>query len=68
MVVISKRSAVALLGGHYLYHCEDTQIHQVTYNHKVDKPAEEQKYSHVHSAEFQVSIMTHPCSLSFISG
>jgi phosphatidylinositol 3,5-bisphosphate 5-phosphatase len=44
MVVISKRSVVALLGGHYLYHCEDTQIYQVTYNHKVDKPAEEQKY------------------------
>lgn len=43
MVVISKRSVVALLGGHYLYHCEDTQVYQVTYNHKVDKPAEEQK-------------------------
>jgi hypothetical protein len=34
---------VALLGGHYLYHCDDTMMYQVTYNQKVEKPSEEQK-------------------------
>ena len=26
MVLISQRSAVALLGGHYIYHCDETQV------------------------------------------
>ncbi|TFY79848.1 hypothetical protein EWM64_g4164 [Hericium alpestre] len=26
MILITKRSVVALLGGHYVYHCEDTEI------------------------------------------
>lgn len=43
MVVISKRSHVALLGGHYLYHCESTEIIPVCINQKVDKQAEEQR-------------------------
>lgn len=43
MVVISKRSVVALLGGHYIYHCEGTDIVPVCFNHKIDKPAEEQR-------------------------
>ncbi|KAI6118116.1 SacI homology domain-containing protein [Pisolithus sp. B1] len=43
MIVISKRSSVALLGGHYLYHCESTEIIPVCFNNKVDKPAEEQR-------------------------
>ncbi|KDQ17280.1 hypothetical protein BOTBODRAFT_105836 [Botryobasidium botryosum FD-172 SS1] len=43
MVLIAQRSVVALLGGHYVYHCEDTSMYQVTYNQKVEKPAEEQR-------------------------
>ncbi|KAF8306902.1 hypothetical protein DL93DRAFT_2065154 [Clavulina sp. PMI_390] len=43
LVAISKRTVVALLGGHYIYHCEDTQMYQVTYNQKVERPSEEQR-------------------------
>jgi phosphatidylinositol 3,5-bisphosphate 5-phosphatase len=43
MIMISKRSVVALLGGHYLYHCENTDIVPVSFSHKVEKPAEEQR-------------------------
>ncbi|KAH0834053.1 putative polyphosphoinositide phosphatase [Lanmaoa asiatica] len=43
MIVISKRSVVALLGGHYLYHCESTDIIPVCVNHKIEKPTEEQR-------------------------
>lgn len=43
MIVISKRTVVALLGGHYLYHCEGTDIIPVCSNHKIEKPAEEQR-------------------------
>ncbi|KIJ60428.1 hypothetical protein HYDPIDRAFT_98752 [Hydnomerulius pinastri MD-312] len=43
MIVISKRSVVALLGGHYLYHCESTEVVPVSFNHKIEKPAEEQR-------------------------
>ncbi|TFK37658.1 SacI homology domain-containing protein [Crucibulum laeve] len=43
MILISKRSVVALLGGHYLYHCESTDIIPICFNHKVEKPAEEQR-------------------------
>lgn len=43
MIVISKRSVVALLGGYYLYHCENTEMIPVPSNHKIDRPAEEQR-------------------------
>ncbi|KAH7882226.1 SacI homology domain-containing protein [Phlebopus sp. FC_14] len=43
MIVIIKRSPVALLGGHYLYHCESTEMIPVCFNHKIEKPAEEQR-------------------------
>ncbi|KAJ7063534.1 polyphosphoinositide phosphatase [Mycena amicta] len=43
MILITKRSYVALLGGHYLYHCENTEIIPVCFNHKIEKPAEEQR-------------------------
>ncbi|KAF9006928.1 SacI homology domain-containing protein [Cyathus striatus] len=43
MIIITKRSVVALVGGHYLYHCENTEIIPVCFNHKVEKPAEEQR-------------------------
>ncbi|KAF9451310.1 hypothetical protein P691DRAFT_808062 [Macrolepiota fuliginosa MF-IS2] len=43
MITISKRTVVALLGGHYLYHCEQTDMIPVCFNHKIEKPAEEQR-------------------------
>ncbi|EKM74897.1 hypothetical protein AGABI1DRAFT_132740 [Agaricus bisporus var. burnettii JB137-S8] len=43
MVIIVKRTVVALLGGHYLFHCEQTEILPVCSNHKVEKQAEEQR-------------------------
>ena len=43
MVTINKRSVVALLGGHYVYHCEGTDTIPVSWNHKIEKPAEEQR-------------------------
>lgn len=47
MILISKRSVVALLGGHYLFHCESTDIVPVGFNHKVEKPAEEQRLMNI---------------------
>ncbi|THH05147.1 hypothetical protein EW145_g5006, partial [Phellinidium pouzarii] len=47
MIVISKRSVVALLGGHYLYHCENTEMIPVCSNQKVEKPAEEQRLMNI---------------------
>ncbi|KAG5641928.1 hypothetical protein DXG03_003954 [Asterophora parasitica] len=47
MILISKRSVVALLGGHYLYHCESTDAVPVCFNHKVEKPAEEQRLMNI---------------------
>ncbi|OJA07738.1 hypothetical protein AZE42_08440 [Rhizopogon vesiculosus] len=43
IIVISKRSVVALLGGYYLYHCENTEMIPVPSNHKIERPAEEQR-------------------------
>ncbi|KIK53298.1 hypothetical protein GYMLUDRAFT_49476 [Collybiopsis luxurians FD-317 M1] len=47
MILITKRSIVALLGGHYLYHCEHTEMVPVCFNHKIEKPAEEQRLMNV---------------------
>ncbi|KAI0691187.1 polyphosphoinositide phosphatase [Cytidiella melzeri] len=47
MVLITKRSVVALLGGHYVYHIEEIETVPVSSNHKVDKPAEEQRLMNV---------------------
>lgn len=47
MILISKRSVVALLGGHYLYHCESTEMIPVSFNHKIEKPAEEQRLMNI---------------------
>ncbi|KAF8584424.1 hypothetical protein K439DRAFT_1646939 [Ramaria rubella] len=43
MVLIAKRSVVALIGGHYLYHVEHADIVPVCFNQKIDKPGEEQR-------------------------
>ncbi|KAI0326799.1 hypothetical protein GY45DRAFT_1328461 [Cubamyces sp. BRFM 1775] len=47
MILISKRSVVALIGGHYVYHCESTDIMPVAFNHKIDKPTEEQRLMNI---------------------
>ena len=47
MIMISKRSVVALLGGHYVYHCESTDVLPVCFNHKIDKPTEEQRLMNI---------------------
>ncbi|KAJ3557105.1 hypothetical protein NM688_g1653 [Phlebia brevispora] len=47
MVLISKRSIVALLGGHYVYHCEETEVLPIVFNHKVEKPTEEQRLMNI---------------------
>ena len=47
MILITKRSVVALLGGHYLYHCEATEMIPVACNHKVDKVQEEQRLMNI---------------------
>ena len=43
MVVIAKRAVVALIGGHYVYHCEDTSMYNITPHVKVENPAEESR-------------------------
>ncbi|PBK87930.1 hypothetical protein ARMGADRAFT_997455 [Armillaria gallica] len=48
MVIITKRSVVALLGGHYLYHCENTEIIPVCFNQKIEKAAEEQRLINIY--------------------
>ena len=47
MVLITKRSVVALLGGHYLYHCENTEIVPICSSHRVDRPGEEQRLMNI---------------------
>lgn len=47
MVVIARRCPVALLGGHYVYHTEEVDVIPVSSNHKVDKPAEEQRLMNI---------------------
>ncbi|KAI0030726.1 SacI homology domain-containing protein [Vararia minispora EC-137] len=49
MLLITKRSVVALLGGHYLYHCENTELIPVTASHKIEKPTEEQRQMNIFS-------------------
>jgi len=43
MIIIAKRSVVALLGGHYLFHCEQTEIIPVCSSHRIEKQGEEQR-------------------------
>lgn len=43
MILVTKRSVVALVGGHYLYHCEHAELVSVCSNPKIDKPTEEQR-------------------------
>ncbi len=41
--LITKRSPVALIGGHYVYHCEETEMLTIPSSHKIEKPSEEQR-------------------------
>lgn len=43
MIIITKRSPVALFGGHYVYHCEETEMLTIPSSNKIDKPSEEQR-------------------------
>jgi hypothetical protein len=43
MILITKRSPVALFGGNYVYHCEETEMLTIPSSHKIDKPSEEQR-------------------------
>ncbi|KAK2460382.1 hypothetical protein APHAL10511_007547 [Amanita phalloides] len=43
IILVMKRSVVTLIGGHYIYHCESTEMIPISSNHKIEKPAEEQK-------------------------
>jgi phosphatidylinositol 3,5-bisphosphate 5-phosphatase len=43
MILITKRSPVALFGGHYVYHCEETEMLTIPSSHKIEKPSEEQR-------------------------
>lgn len=47
MIIVMKRSVVALLGGHYIYHCESTEMIPISSNLKIEKPAEEQKLMNI---------------------
>ncbi|TFL05756.1 SacI homology domain-containing protein [Pterulicium gracile] len=47
MILVTKRTPVALLGGHYIYHCESTEVTPVCFNQKVDKPAEETRLMNI---------------------
>ncbi|KAI0759129.1 SacI homology domain-containing protein [Fomes fomentarius] len=47
MILISKRSVVALIGGHYVYHCESTDMIPIAFNHKIDKPTEEARLMNI---------------------
>lgn len=44
MIIIKQRASVALIGGHYVYHCEDTLIIPIHPNVKPERAAEEARY------------------------
>lgn len=44
MIFITERKQVALLGGHYIYHIEKTQLIPVGHQAKVDKKSDEARY------------------------
>ncbi|QRW17392.1 polyphosphoinositide phosphatase [Rhizoctonia solani] len=46
IVLITKRSVRALMGGHYIYHCEDTSIYKICPTMKVENPSEEARYTY----------------------
>ncbi|ORY08286.1 hypothetical protein K493DRAFT_29135 [Basidiobolus meristosporus CBS 931.73] len=47
VVLITKRSAVALIGGHYIYHIDDTLLLPITNAGKSDRKADESRYINI---------------------
>lgn len=47
IVLVTKRCAVALLGGHYVYHTEEIDVVPICSNHRVEKQAEEQRLMNI---------------------
>ena len=43
ILLITKRSPVALIDGHYTYHCEETEMLTIPSSHKIEKPNAEQR-------------------------
>lgn len=44
MIFITKRRQVALLGGHYIYHIDETRLVPIGYQAKIDKNSDEARY------------------------
>lgn len=43
-ILIKQRAAVGLVGGHYIYHCEESLTVPISTNAKPEKPSEETRY------------------------
>ena len=66
MVLVTRRCPVALLGGHYVFHLEEIDVVSVSSNHKIEKPAEEQRLMNIWK---QVDLTKHfyfRCAHSYI--
>ncbi|KAI8390279.1 SacI homology domain-containing protein [Blakeslea trispora] len=44
MIFITKRRQVAILGGHYIYHIDETRLVPIGLGHKIDKNSDEARY------------------------
>ncbi|KAI8359085.1 SacI homology domain-containing protein [Choanephora cucurbitarum] len=44
MIFITKRRQVAILGGHYVYHIDETRLVPIGLGHKIDKNSDEARY------------------------
>lgn len=44
MIFITKRRQVAVLGGHYIYHIDETRLVPIGLGHRVDKNSDEARY------------------------
>lgn len=44
MIFITKRRKVAILGGHYIYHIDETRLVPIGLGHRVDKNSDEARY------------------------
>lgn len=62
MIIITKRKAIALLGGHYIYHIDDTILINIPGpGVKFDKKQNEARYLHMFSQDF----LTKNCYFSY---
>jgi hypothetical protein len=44
MIFITKRRQVAMLGGHYIYHIDETRLVPLGLTHRIDKNSDEARY------------------------